>query len=107
MSPERAPGGPPGAALLAVDTGGTFTDFVLLEPGGEGPRIRTLKVPSTPGDPAEAVLEGIRRLLGGEGSGSPAGGGRAGGAGGGGPFQLVHGSTVGTTLLESGGGRWR
>ena len=33
--------------LLAVDTGGTFTDLVLLEDGV----IRTLKVPSTPHDP--------------------------------------------------------
>ncbi len=89
MSLERAPTGPPGAALLAVDTGGTFTDFVLLEPGEEGSRIWTLKVPSTPGDPADAVLEGIRRLLGGEGAA---------------PFHLVHGSTVGTNALLEGRG---
>lgn len=72
--------------LLAVDTGGTFTDFVLLEPGGhsrEGRRT-TLKLPSTPHDPAEAVLQGIRELVGG------------------GDFELVHGSTVGTNALLEG-----
>lgn len=90
MSQDRAPSGTAGAALLAVDTGGTFTDFVLLEPGVEGPRIRTLKVPSTPGDPADAVLEGIQRLV--EGGGVDA------------PFDLVHGSTVGTNALLEGRG---
>ena len=37
-------------ALLAVDTGGTFTDLVLLSEGA----VTTLKVPSTPTDPAQA-----------------------------------------------------
>jgi len=73
--------------LLAIDTGGTFTDFVLLEPTDEGPRLRTLKLPSTPGDPAEAVLAGIRLLL------PPSA-----------PFELVHGSTVGTNALLEGRG---
>lgn len=72
-------------ALLAVDTGGTFTDLVLFRAGG----ITTLKVPSTPDDPSRALLEGIRRMLrGGE------------------PFSLLHGSTVATNaLLERRGAR--
>ncbi|MDX1492598.1 MAG: hydantoinase/oxoprolinase family protein [Longimicrobiales bacterium] len=71
--------------LLAVDTGGTFTDLVLLD-GGD---IRTLKVPSTPDDPARAVLEGIREIL----SYDP-------------DFLLLHGSTVATNaLLERRGAR--
>lgn len=71
--------------LLAVDTGGTFTDLVLLRDGA----ITTLKVPSTPGDPAQAVLDGIGELLG-EGR----------------PFRLLHGSTVATNaLLERRGAR--
>jgi N-methylhydantoinase A len=71
--------------LLAVDTGGTFTDLVLLEGG----RITTLKVPSTPADPAQAVLDGVRRML------------QAGAA-----FDLLHGSTVATnSLLERRGAR--
>jgi N-methylhydantoinase A len=71
--------------LLAVDTGGTFTDLVLLRDGA----IRTLKVPSTPDDPARAVLEGIREILS-EDDG----------------FALLHGSTVATNaLLERRGAR--
>ncbi|MFP1681677.1 hydantoinase/oxoprolinase family protein [Alloalcanivorax sp. C16-1] len=46
------------AYWLGVDTGGTFTDFVLL---GEGePRIH--KVLSTPSAPEDAILRGIREL---------------------------------------------
>ena len=47
--------------VLAVDTGGTFTDLVLLR-GRE--RSTTLKVPSTPADPAQAVLDGVRQAPG-------------------------------------------
>jgi N-methylhydantoinase A len=70
---------------VAVDTGGTFTDLVLLRDG----TITTLKVPSSPADPAQAVLDGLVRLL-------PAGT----------VFHLVHGSTVATNaLLERRGAR--
>jgi N-methylhydantoinase A len=72
--------------ILAVDTGGTFTDLLLLEDG----RLKTLKVPSTPTDPAEAVLGGSREILG----GSPL------------PHRLLHGSTVATNgLLERKGAK--
>lgn len=82
MSPGSSGASTP---LLAVDTGGTFTDLVLLDKG----RITTLKVPSTPDDPAQAVLDGIRRIL--EDSGA---------------FDLLHGSTVATNaLLERRGAR--
>jgi N-methylhydantoinase A len=71
-------------AVVAVDTGGTFTDVIALVDD----RLTVLKVPSTPDDPARAVLEGIRQALGGP------------------PDVLVHGSTVGTnTLLERTGAR--
>jgi len=74
-----------GVAVLAVDTGGTFTDLLLLRDG----RLRSLKIPSTPDDPAEAVLSGIANLLG-EGD----------------PYVLLHGSTVATNaLLERKGAR--
>ncbi len=46
---------------VGVDTGGTFTDLVALDV--ETGRIETLKVSSTPENPAEAVIEGLRRLL--------------------------------------------
>jgi hypothetical protein len=44
---------------LAVDVGGTFTDIALEGPDG----ITTTKTPTTPGDPAEAVITGIRLVL--------------------------------------------
>lgn len=46
--------------FLAVDTGGTFTDFVLFD--GESGRIETFKVLSTPTDPASAVETGLKRV---------------------------------------------
>jgi N-methylhydantoinase A len=79
--------GPSGAStlLVAVDTGGTFTDLVLLADG----RLERLKVPSTPADPSQAVLDGLARIL-------PEGG----------RFTLLHGSTVATNaLLERRGAR--
>ncbi len=79
-------GAPPAStAVLAVDTGGTFTDLVLVADG----RVEMLKIPSTPADPAEAVLAGALRLLRGRG-----------------PWVLLHGSTVATNaLLERSGAR--
>lgn len=44
--------------ILGIDTGGTFTDFVLLTDSG----IRIHKTLSTPDRPETAVLEGIRAL---------------------------------------------
>lgn len=49
-----------GKVRLGVDIGGTFTDLVLLEENGN---VRTLKVPSTPADYGEAIVEGALRLL--------------------------------------------
>jgi len=70
--------------IIGIDTGGTFTDFVLMD-GGE---ISVYKEPSTPDNPARAVVSGFRRLLGEE------------------PVEVVHGSTVATnTLLERSGSR--
>ena len=73
-------------AVLAVDTGGTFTDLVLFRKGA----VQTLKVPSTPDDPSRAILEGAAQLLGADR----------------GEFVLLHGSTVATNaLLERKGAR--
>ncbi len=45
---------------LGVDVGGTFTDLLLINDGtGEN---FTAKVPSTPKDPSEAVLNGIEKI---------------------------------------------
>jgi len=71
--------------VVAVDTGGTFTDFVVLRTG----TIQVHKRASTPTNPALAVLEGLRELLGREEE-----------------FVLAHGSTVATNaLLERRGAR--
>jgi N-methylhydantoinase A/oxoprolinase/acetone carboxylase beta subunit/N-methylhydantoinase B/oxoprolinase/acetone carboxylase alpha subunit len=45
---------------LGVDTGGTFTDLVLLNE--EDGSVETCKVASTPDEPGRAVLEGLRQL---------------------------------------------
>lgn len=47
------------AVRVGVDTGGTFTDCVLLR-DGQWPLV--VKLPSTPGNPAEAILDGLERL---------------------------------------------
>ncbi len=69
--------------LLGIDTGGTFTDFVLLD----GPRLRIHKVLSTPAAPEQAILRGIRDL------GLDTG-----------DLQVVHGSTVATNAVLEGKG---
>jgi N-methylhydantoinase A len=69
---------------IAIDTGGTFTDCVYLENG----RLEILKVRSTPGDPATAVLAAVEQI---------ARGTRA---------ETRHGTTVGTNaVLERTGAR--
>lgn len=45
---------------LGIDIGGTFTDFVIFDPSTGS--VSTFKLPSTPHDPSEAVLDGIRKL---------------------------------------------
>lgn len=47
-------------AKLAFDTGGTFTDFALLDDNGD---LHLHKVLSTPKNPAEAVVQGVSELL--------------------------------------------
>jgi N-methylhydantoinase A len=69
---------------VAIDTGGTFTDCVFLADG----QLRVLKLFSTPQDPSQAVLEGLRQI----------GAGQA--------LDVRHGTTVGTnTMLERTGAR--
>ena len=45
---------------VGIDTGGTFTDVVLLDE--ETGAVTTRKVASTPDDPGRAVLEGLQAL---------------------------------------------
>ena len=44
---------------IGVDVGGTFTDFVLLEPSGD---TAIFKVLSTPDDPSAAVFDGFAEM---------------------------------------------
>ncbi len=59
---------------VGVDSGGTFTDFAAWD----GSRLRSLKVRSTPANPARAILAGLGQL---------------------GAREVVHGSTVATNAL--------
>jgi N-methylhydantoinase A len=71
---------------IAIDTGGTFTDCVWIDPTTR--QLRMLKVFSTPADPSQAIAEALHQI-------AP-----------GGEFILLHGTTVGTnTLLEHKGAR--
>src|SRR5215472_4238350 len=69
-------------ARVGIDTGGTFTDLVLLDGAG---KTTLLKIPSTPADPAEALIEGLRRLVALAPNGSPE--------------AVAHGTTVATNAL--------
>ncbi len=72
---------------IGIDTGGTFTDFVVAR----GSRLTSFKVSSTPHNPAEAILEGIARMIADASVES---------------FEIVHGTTVATNaLLERKGAR--
>src|SRR5918911_5733065 len=46
---------------IGVDTGGTFTDVVAFDE--DTGTVVTTKTPSTPADPAEGFLAGVRKVL--------------------------------------------
>ncbi|HEV8322598.1 MAG TPA: hydantoinase/oxoprolinase family protein [Myxococcota bacterium] len=80
---------------IGIDVGGTFTDIVGID--DRSGRILLEKVPTTPGDLARGVLDGIARLL-----AAPDGGATAGVT----PSEFVHGTTIGTNaLIERKGAR--
>ena len=70
---------------VGVDVGGTFTDFYVLDETGGA--VLTGKRPSTPEDPARAIIEGLQALA--SRHGIDLGGLR----------RLSHGTTVGTNAL--------
>ena len=85
-------------AVVAVDTGGTFTDVLLLHGG----QLHSLKLPSTPSDPSQAVLDGLRQVLDDAGHTADDDAEREPNP----SFMLLHGSTVATNaLLERKGAR--
>ncbi|KPK26666.1 MAG: hypothetical protein AMJ61_08185, partial [Desulfobacterales bacterium SG8_35_2] len=73
--------------ILGVDTGGTFTDFVLQSEK----ELQTYKLPSTPDDPSRAILQGLEYFFGQQ---LPEN------------LEIIHGSTVATNaFLERKGAR--
>ncbi len=70
------------AARIGIDTGGTFTDVVRWSPRG----LRVHKLPSTPDDPARAVLEGLAAVRNGDDE----------------QVDVVHGTTVGLNAVLTG-----
>lgn len=79
-----------GRFRVAVDTGGTFTDFVLLDE--ETREIEIAKILSSPHDPSVSVIEGVGGFLAEDDSRAIS--------------YFCHGTTVGTNaLLEEKGAR--
>jgi N-methylhydantoinase A len=72
---------------IGIDTGGTFTDVVAVEETG---CTTTTKTPSTPADPAEGFLTGVRKVLDQLGLGGDA------------VTAVSHGTTVATNQLLEG-----
>ncbi|TQV82537.1 hydantoinase/oxoprolinase family protein [Exilibacterium tricleocarpae] len=75
--------------LLGIDTGGTFTDFVLFDSGSK--KIRIHKVLSTPAAPEQAILQGVDDM--GLSAAIAAG-----------SVVIIHGSTVATNAALEGKG---
>ena len=78
----------PEGALVGVDVGGTFTDAVVVAGG----RLVTAKVPTTPDDQSEAVVDAVLAALG-EAGLAPSD-----------VRAFGHGMTVGTNALLEGKG---
>ena len=74
---------------IAVDTGGTFTDMVVLDQ--DTGILSVLKLPSTPDEPGRAIIDGLREIF-------------AGGVAPADMLSLSHGTTVGTNALLTGSG---
>jgi N-methylhydantoinase A len=82
------------AYRLGVDVGGTFTDLFLVGDGNGDGGLYRVKTPSTPSDPSEGVLNGVRRIC--EEAGIAVGD----------LGNILHGTTVATNaVLESKGAR--
>lgn len=66
-----------GSMRIGIDSGGTFTDFVVLHPGGT---LESFKLRSNPAAPASVILAGLTRIAAKQ-------------------ADVVHGSTVATNAL--------
>lgn len=65
--------------VVGIDIGGTFTDFVVYNPSKGS--IESFKLPTTPHEPADAVIKGLAKIPGHEN------------------ITIIHGSTVATNAL--------
>jgi N-methylhydantoinase A len=65
---------------IGIDSGGTFTDFVVLDDDGKVEKLESFKLRSNPSSPASVILDGLSRIK----------TKRA---------EVVHGSTVATNAL--------
>lgn len=88
MSDAIAPDGARNGYIVAVDSGGTFTDCVVVDPDG---RVTTAKSPSTPHDFSEGVVGSVARAA--EGLGVEVDALLAG------TSLFCHGTTVATNAL--------
>jgi len=73
--------------LVGIDTGGTFTDIVVVERDGATLGIRQCKILSDPADPSGPIVAGLVKL----GLQDVA-------------LQIIHGTTVGTNAVLEGKG---
>lgn len=79
-------------ARVGIDVGGTFTDFVLAHPADD--RLFHYKEPSTPDDPARAVVQGLAKCA--EKAGLAPGD----------VALLLHGTTIGlNAIIQRAGAR--
>jgi N-methylhydantoinase A/oxoprolinase/acetone carboxylase beta subunit len=70
---------------VGVDVGGTFTDLIYVD--DEGGKILVYKVPTTPEDPSEGTVQGIRELSEQAGESPSA------------LDQVFHGTTIATNIV--------
>lgn len=77
-------------AVIGVDTGGTFTDAILLDPATG--RLVAAKTPSSPADPSRGFITGIGAAL------------AEAGLAGRDVARVLHGTTVATNLILEGKG---
>jgi N-methylhydantoinase A len=68
----------PHTLRIGIDTGGTFTDFLVQHPDGN---LSSFKLPSNPADPSAVILAGIERAAQSK------------------QAEILHGSTVATNAL--------
>src|SRR5580698_9018228 len=47
---------------IGIDSGGTFTDFVVLDDDGKAAKMESFKLRSNPASPASVILDGLSRI---------------------------------------------